>query len=381
VVRPRDRKLVPRNRIYEKAFDAVWVQENTPRDVTKIVAYGASSALVLVLVWFFLVQPVLSPKFTRFQTGQDIFYVEESTPQLHLPVPTAEIAKIELDGQELPWKGDEAAGKGNRVEIRLDSLPVGASEHRLRFYGGLWKENFETRFVVVSYPRTHWKPLTDLHMVDVPGGCFQRGCGDWDDECVGNEQPVRQVCLDPFHLGKYEVTQEQWERLMGYNPSWFRKGGQYPVESVSWHDVQEFMRRLTQLTDERFRLPTEAEWEFAARSGGKPEKYAGGSDVDALAWYAANSGRSSHPVGQKVPNGLGMHDMSGNVWEWVQDWYDRDYYQTSPARNPQGPETGADRVLRGGSAEGAASRRSAAGGWSATGAPARGRQRYGRCHR
>lgn len=91
-----------------------------------------------------------------------------------------------------------------------------------------------------------------------------------------------------------------------------------------------------------------AEWEFAARSGGKAEKYAGGSDVDAVAWYAANSGDTSHPVGQKAPNGLGIHGMSGNVWEWSQDWYDSDYYQNSPDKNPPGPETGADRVMRGG---------------------------------
>ena len=138
---------------------------------------------------------------------------------------------------------------------------------------------------------------------------------------------------------------------MGYNPSRSGKGGHYPVERVSWNHAQQFIRRLNQMARARFRLPTEAEWEFAARSGGKREKYAGGSNVGDLAWYRANSGSSSHPVGQKAPNGLGLHDMSGNVWEWSQDWYDSDYYtreKSEPVWNPQGPDIGDSRVLRGG---------------------------------
>ncbi len=274
--------------------------------------------------------------------------------RLDLPVPGAKIARIELDGREIPWKGGEADGKGTRVAIRLDGLPVGASEHQLRFYGGLWQEHFETRFRVVSYPRAYHKPLPnlDMDMIEVPGGCFHMGCGDWDGECQDDEKPLRQVCLDPFRIGKYEVTQDQWERLMGYNPSRFGKGGLYPVENVSWNDAQQFIRRLNQMTGAHFRLPTEAEWEFAARSGGKQEKYAGGSNVGDLAWCGANSGFSSHPVGQKAPNGLGLHDMSGNVEEWSQDWYDRDYYtreKSEPVKNPQGPNIGASRVVRGGS--------------------------------
>ncbi len=177
------------------------------------------------------------------------------------------------------------------------------------------------------------------------------GCGAWDGECEDDEKPPRQVCLDPFRIGKYEVTQDQWERLMGYNPSWFGQGGRYPVENVSWNHAQQFIRRLNQMARARFRLPTEAEWEFAARSGGKREKYAGGSNVGDLAWYRDNAGSGSHPVGQKAPNGLGLHDMSGNVWEWSQDWYDRDYYtseKSEPVWNPQGPDIGASRVFRGG---------------------------------
>ena len=138
---------------------------------------------------------------------------------------------------------------------------------------------------------------------------------------------------------------------MGYNPSYFKKGGRYPVESVSWDHVQEFIRRLNIVEEKagrRFRLPTEAEWEFAARSGGKEQKYAGDGNLNELAWYGENSGRETHPVGEKKPNGMDIFDMSGNVWEWCQDWYGIDYYEDSPPRNPRGPESGSSRVIRGG---------------------------------
>ena len=176
------------------------------------------------------------------------------------------------------------------------------------------------------------------------------GCGPWDDEC-GQEASLHRVSLDDFCISRYEVTQDQWERIMGYNPSFHEKGGRYPVENVSWEDVREFIRRLNILNtkpEEPFRLPTEAEWEYAARSGGRPEKYSGGSDLDTVAWYLENSGGTSHPVGQKTSNGLGIYDMSGNVWEWCQDWYSDDYYRVSPERNPKGPEEGSGRVFRGG---------------------------------
>lgn len=177
---------------------------------------------------------------------------------------------------------------------------------------------------------TSWKPLTDLEMVEVPGGCFDMGCGEWDGECEADELPVHRVCLDSFRIGTYEVTQAEWERIMGYNPSYFRRGGEYSVENVSWDHVQEFIRRLNKKFGGQYRLPTEAEWEFAARSRGKPEKYA-------------------VPVRPKAHNELGLYDMSGNVWEWCQDWYGRDYYANSPRENPLGPASGSRRVLRGGS--------------------------------
>jgi formylglycine-generating enzyme required for sulfatase activity len=172
---------------------------------------------------------------------------------------------------------------------------------------------------------------------------------------LADERPVLEVCVDDFYLGKYEVTQKQWKKMMGNNPSDpLELLGQdnYPVVNVSWNDVQQFISRLNRQSDQRYRLPTEAEWEYAARSGGKKEKWAGTRielELGDYTWHQENSQRSIHPVGQKKPNGLGLFDMSGNVWEWCQDRYDKDYYQKSLKNNPSGPSNGISRVLRGGS--------------------------------
>jgi len=192
---------------------------------------------------------------------------------------------------------------------------------------------------------------TGMSFVFVKGGCYQMG--DTFGGGDGDEKPVHEVCVDDFYIGKYEVTQGQWQRIMGSNPSHFSScGDNCPVENVSWRDVQEFIRKLNNQSGKRYRLPTEAEWEYAARSGGKREKWSGTSDGSSLgdyAWYDANSGGQTHPVGQKRPNGLGLHDMSGNVWEWCQDWYGRNYYSSSGRDNPGGPSSGSHRVIRGGS--------------------------------
>lgn len=182
-------------------------------------------------------------------------------------------------------------------------------------------------------------------MVSVPAGCYLMG----SDSGMADEKPVHEVCVDGFRMGKYEVTQAQWEAVMGSNPASNKQGGNYPVESVSWNDAQEFIRRLNTATNQNFRLPTEAEWEYACRSGGKKEQYCGGDNLDDLAWYEDNSGGASHPVGTKQANGLGLYDMSGNVWEWCSDWYDENYYRSSPRQNPPGPSSGVSRVDRGGS--------------------------------
>ena len=187
------------------------------------------------------------------------------------------------------------------------------------------------------------------NMVRVEGGTFTMGAtSEQGSDAYSDEKPAHQVTLSSFSIGKYEVTQEEWQAVMGSNPSNF-KGAKRPVESVSWEDCQEFIRKLNALTGKQFRLPTEAEWEYAARGGNRSQgyKYAGSDNLGSVAWFIANSSSQTHDVGQKSPNELGLYDMSGNVWEWCQDWYGS--YSSSSQTNPAGPSSGSSHVLRGGS--------------------------------
>jgi formylglycine-generating enzyme required for sulfatase activity len=186
-----------------------------------------------------------------------------------------------------------------------------------------------------------------FEFVRIPPGEFEMGCSPGDRECFEAEKPQHNVHVSKgFEMGKYLVTQAMWESVMGNNPSHF-KGEQRPVERVSWDDVQEFLRRLNAKKDGyRYRLPTEAEWEYAARAGSRALRY---GNLDAIAWHGENSGQCTHPVGQKEANAWGLYDMLGNVWQWVQDWYGKNYYAESPPINPQGPSSGEMRVMRGGS--------------------------------
>ena len=168
------------------------------------------------------------------------------------------------------------------------------------------------------------------NMVYVAGGTFQMG--DWSSGVL-NEVPAHNVTLSSFYIGKYEVTQEQWQAVMGSNPSYF-KGAKRPVENVSWGDCQVFIRRLNLLTGKKFRLPTEAEWEYAARGGNKSRGYtcSGSNTIGVVAWSLSNSNDKTHEVATKAPNELGIYDMSGNVWEWCEDWYSSSYYSRLRAR-------------------------------------------------
>ena len=186
------------------------------------------------------------------------------------------------------------------------------------------------------------------NMKRVEGGTFTMGATSEMSEPDSDEKPTHQVTLSSYFIGETEVTQALWQAVMGNNPSYF-KGDDLPVERVGWDDCQTFINKLNNLTGQRFRLPTEAEWEFAARGGNRSNhtQYSGSGSLDEVAWYDGNSGNKTHPVKTKKTNELGVYDMSGNVWEWCQDWYGS--YSSSSQYNPTGPSSESRRVHRGGS--------------------------------
>ncbi|PLX93365.1 MAG: formylglycine-generating enzyme family protein [Desulfuromonas sp.] len=200
-----------------------------------------------------------------------------------------------------------------------------------------------TNAIAVEQPQTYTDKSTGMEFVLVPGGCYQMG-NLWGGGSY-TEYPVHEVCVDSFYMGKTEVTQGQWQKLMKENPATFKLGDEYPVESISRADISEFLKKMG---GKDFRLPTEAEWEFACRSGGKEEQFCGGDNVKEVAWYDKNSGEKPQPVAQKQPNGLGLYDMSGNVWEFCSDIFARIYYESSPKENPQGAASGRHYIKRGG---------------------------------
>ena len=186
-------------------------------------------------------------------------------------------------------------------------------------------------------------------MVNVEGATYYMGANTNDNNAESLEKPRHLVSLSNYYIGQTEVTQELWTAVMGSNPSKFTDSDQLPVDCVTWNDCQDFVTKLNELTGEKFRLPTEAEWEFAARGGMKTKnyKYSGSDNIDEVAWYKGNAGDAPHPVATKAPNELGLYDMSGNSRELVSDWYGN--YQSTAQVNPTGPSTGTNKVERGGS--------------------------------
>ena len=209
-------------------------------------------------------------------------------------------------------------------------------------------------FLEVVVPKIHAKelkikewvsPSTQIKFLKIPAGCFQMG----SNQGFKFEAPVHKVCVDTFYLGKYEVTQKQWAILNKNNLSRF-KGDNNPVQRVSWTDAKDYIKKLNDSeSTTKYRLPTEAEWEYAARGGTSTEFFWGDKIDNDFVWYFGTSNYKTHPVGSKKPNPFGLYDVLGNVWEWVEDWFSKEYFKISPIKNPKGPSTGRFKVKRGGS--------------------------------
>ena len=249
------------------------------------------------------------------------------------------------------WEKMEAEHKRREEELRKKEEELQARERVVvqeRKVESSSNENLST-------PKTYTNSL-GMEFVLIPAGEFMMGAVPQDKEAGDDEKPQHNVKITkPFYMGKYPVTQEEWEKLMGNNPSKFKQAGKKaPVETVSWNDCQEFIKKLNQMEGKTYRLPTEAEWEYAARGGGSAGSYVYtyGDDAGKLgdyAWYDDNSSETTHPVGQKKPNSIGLYDMMGNVWEWCEDCFDEDFYKNSPSADPKGVENDEYRSIRGGS--------------------------------
>ena len=239
-------------------------------------------------------------------------------------------------------------------------LPLSSGDQNVEWYGRLRGlsvrpvSDKEDIYTVNTNNETITVNGVSFTMIKVEGGTFRMGAtSEQGSDAYNGEKPVHSVTLSDYYIGETEVTQELWEAVMGSNPSNF-KGSQKPVEKVSWKDCKKFIKKLNRLTGKNFRLPTEAEWEYAARGGNKSKgyKYSGSNTIGNVAWYTDNSSSKTHDVKTKSPNELGIYDMSGNVWEWCEDWHRP--YSSGSQTNPTGPSSGSFRVLRGGSWSGSA---------------------------
>jgi formylglycine-generating enzyme required for sulfatase activity len=248
-----------------------------------------------------------------------------------------------------------------RIKIGKDDDEVQTRKFTIR--GTVQIEEFEitTKSGVLKVPKKDVKSISfdgspdeftnsiGMKFVLIQAGEFTMGSPENEEDHQGDETQHKVKMTRPFYMQTTEVTQAQWKAVMENNPSRF-KGDDLPVEMVSWDDAQEFIKKLSAKESVKYRLPTEAEWEYACRAG-STTRFCFGDDESKLgeyAWYNKNSENKTHPVGTKKPNGWGLYDMHGNVWEWCQDWYNENYYKTSPPEDPQGPASSEYRVLRGG---------------------------------
>ena len=237
------------------------------------------------------------------------------------------------------------------------ALPPGTYELRISCFGYRdLKETIEIKpgknsdlFVELTQQKSMIDPESGMEFVWIPAGCFQMGCGSWAADCDPDERPVHEVCLSGFWMSRYEVSQQIWNTVMGTNPSRFQ-GSEHPVEQVTWELAGQFAAKLMKYRDDlRARLPSEAQWEYAARGGGRQQMYAGGDEPGPFAWFRDNSRGRTHRVGSKEPNDLGLFDMSGNAWEWCRDSYDPEAYAETEDGNRTSGDPVLFRIRRGGS--------------------------------
>ena len=297
------------------------------------------------------------------------WYYDNSSNKTHPVAAKApnELGIYDMSGNVLEWCNDWYSSSYYTSESQTNPTGPDSGSSRVR-RGGSWnysentcrvsrrgnttpsfRYNYLGLRLCLSADESFTVNGVSFAMVPVAGGTFTMGAtAEQGTNIDSNEKPTHQVTLSSYMIGKTEVTQELWLAVMGSKPSYFR-GDNLPVEQVSWDDCQKFITKLNALTGKNFRLPTEAEWEYAARGGNMSQgyKYSGSNEIGDVAWYDNNSGNKTHSVATKAPNELGIYDMSGNLWEWCSNWYGS--YSSTAQTNPTGPDSGSNRIIRGGS--------------------------------
>lgn len=277
----------------------------------------------------------------KLQTGIDDFKADLNKKDEDLKSKEAELKKKDTENKTLEMEYQAALQEIDSLKEKIKTLETEQDRIKLSVKPQQETETFNVKGV-------------SFKMVYVRGGSFKMGASEGDKDAYPNEKPAHEVTLSDYWIGETQVTQALWLAVMGVNPSAFGGDLNCPVENVSWYDCQNFIEKLNKLTGKEFHLPTEAQWEFAARGGNRDKdnhyQFAGSNNVDKVAWFVRNSHYKTHPVGEKQPNILGLYDMSGNECEWCNDWYGSTYYSKSPTVvDPAGPATGCSRVHRGGS--------------------------------
>lgn len=282
---------------------------------------------------------------------KDIDRLQKEVEKYENEVKKHEIVLKKKDEDYQTLKSSYQAAQKETENLNAQIMALETELEKLKASSMTTKTKPQIQTEIITIPDTE----VSFKMVHVEGGTFLMGAEDDDKEAFPNELPAHEVELSDYWIGETQVTQELWQTIMDENPSKFQGEQNLPVENVSWTDCQRFIERLNERTNRDFHLPTEAQWEFAARSGnygkGKRHKYAGRDyDFEKIAWYSENSEIKTHPVAKLYPNQLGLYDMSGNVWEWCEDWFDSKYYSNSPKKDPKGPRAGSSvRMCRGGS--------------------------------